>query len=217
MSHECCEIPYEGVEEFVTLWNEAVKEISRSTSTHVRQQLSHASLTGSKRLVWLDMDMILFGIPRLDEIRVEIQLHLFHAIKSADMGWALKQTDKLLEHICHTSRIYFDTVRNHAVPVDSVFYGSLIESEISTRMGTVNVSTELMPFIFNYSTMVQDVFDASFVYNYVHSQMVSCWSNKQEIDIIFLLLKSCESGGLFQGMDTSIVHLIVSNFIRYIH
>lgn len=211
MSQRSIDVPYNSIEEFVSLWNTAVDGIAQSVSTHVQEQLRHACLTGSRRLIWLDMDMILFGIPRLDDIKRIVFNHLCTASKHCNDEWAQASTEKILKSICHTSRIYFDTVRHHAVAVDGAFYGHLIESEIVARLGNVSFSEQEIPFIFNYDALVQNIFEPNFAFNYVNGRIVSCWSFEQEKEIILLLLL-CD--GYFANFDQDILIDILQNMIR---
>lgn len=210
------DIPFNNIDEFIDLWNDSVLYITNSVCHCVTQQLSRASLTGNKRLVWLDMDMILFGMPRLDDIKLEIEHGLYVALKYTNKLWCQKQTEFLSQQICHTSRIYFDTIHNHSVTADHHFYGLLLEQEITRHMGNICFSSLNMPFFYSNTSLANIIFECNFIQNFNDGRFVSCWSWKQQKEIQILIMLSVHNdkhGGLFESFDENLVKYIVQSYV----
>lgn len=202
-------VPYDNLEEFADLWNDCCEMISDHIAQHLQSQLSHASLTGSTRLVWLDMDMIMYGIPNLEHVKQYTQFMLREVMKQTNYTWCCAANDAIMDRVNHTSRIYFDTIRNHCVPVDRVFYHGLMQMEVISLVGNITVDSRGLPFIMNQRYLVQDVFDSSFVMNSVAGDWVTCWSYSTREELLLLCLLAVNKGhGLLGNIDKDLFQII---------
>ena len=214
------EIPYLDVNEFMHLWNTTAKFVAEEIARRLQSQLSQANLTGNTRLVWLDMDMILFGIPNLDNINEFLEVEIYKALKGTNLAWCKKSTKKLLEFICSTSKTYIDTIRNHAVVIDQNFYANLIYNDIIARMGNVCITQDQVPFIFNYESLAYKIFHKNFNFNYVDDEVSSCWSAFQRQQLCLLLLANsrfCQNNNMkeIKCLNDDIISHILKVVIRW--
>ena len=185
-------IDYEDLHDFIATWNEGAHRMGLRIMENINHQLTHSSLTGNKRLVWLDMDMVLHGIPNLELIRNTIDEELTFMMRNTNDQWIQESTYKLIQHICTTSRIYFDTIRNYSVVVDHSFFGNLIYNELSIKLGTVTCNPA--PYVWDPTSYAHQILNASMKRNVVDNWEVSTWSLK-EFEFIKILLMSADGIG----------------------
>ena len=201
-------IDYENLYDFIAIWNEGAHRLGLRIMENINHQLTHTSLTGNKRLVWLDMDMVLHGIPSLDIIRQLIDEELTFMLKNTNNQWKQDVTYKLIQHICTTSRIYFDTIRNYSVVIDHSFFGNLIYNELSIKLGTV--TSNPYPYVWDPTSYAHQVLNFSMKRNFIDHSEVSTWSLK-EFEFIKVLLMG--AGGISSILTPDICEQIFTSYI----
>ena len=195
---QLCPSSFAGVREFEDKWNGMVRRIAAEVADNLRRQLTQASLVGNNRLVWLDMDMITFGIPNVSLISKRTLSLLTEVVGLHNKEWCDYVNEELLENVCDVSRLYFDTTRHHSVQADNNFYVNIIEVEIMKRLGTLSILHNGLPFIWRSNCVLQRVFDCNFVSNVVSESIASYWSLSQESEIYCMIL--CQVRHQRQGL-----------------
>ena len=129
-------------------------------------------------------------------------------LKNTNNQWKQDVTYKLIQHICTTSRIYFDTIRNYSVVIDHSFFGNLIYNELSIKLGTV--TSNPYPYVWDPTSYAHQVLNFSMKRNFINHSEVSTWSLK-EFEFIKVLLMG--EGGISSILTPDICEQIFTSYI----
>lgn len=132
-------IPYESVDEFLSLWQDALLQLCNVIWAWIAQcEWEQKHTQGQSRLAWTDYDLLVLGLCDFDKL--EVYSILEEACKGCASKWCRKVAERLQGQMAVSSRAYVTALRllsNNKMRFNCNELGTVLQSELYASMGSL--------------------------------------------------------------------------------
>jgi hypothetical protein len=157
-----------------------------------------------RRLVWLQWDMISYGVADFSALRGAGVPVLLKATQGRGFVWAVGVNELVMQGLATTTRTYVDATRYHTQSVDREFLCHALMLEARCRLGVMSLDREGLPAFGSHNGALQELLAANCVQKKVNNVTTLFCTQREWGEMLCALLLGrharCGEHSLLRGL-----------------
>lgn len=208
------EVEFASVSEFAAVWERLLREYSNLVRDELMSQVQGEAVTGLRRLVWTQYDLMAHGMTDMSVIRHKGLPLLLEVTRGSGIAWCVRINESVIDGVATTCRTYMDAMRHHQHEPDVGFMTSCCEIEARTRLGGMALCADGLPIYRQHFGAIQDIIDTSMKIVLLDEEIVqfmpcAVWSEHKKAFAMGTHARLGNNSAVAE-LDPDVVHLIGS-------